>query len=143
MTHIYSPHPWGYAWYCISHMALTAMLYLLGFTSPPTTVSDLVMKVGVEFASQKYLQIQMLEVDILVLTLCQRTSGYHFPGTCAREESREGERKRGREGGKGRQKNTPNWLQGNYLSYKKPHSYTYAPVPFSRRYQSLSPVHLD
>ena len=60
-------------------------------------MSDLVLKVGVDFASQKYLQIQMLEVDILVLTLCQRTSGYHSPGTCAREESREGERERGRE----------------------------------------------
>ena len=26
MMHSYSPHPWGYTWYCISHMALTAML---------------------------------------------------------------------------------------------------------------------
>ena len=63
-------------------------------------MSDLVLKVGVDFASHKYLQIQMLEVDILVLTLCQRTSGYHFPGTCAREESREGEREGEKEEGK-------------------------------------------
>ena len=28
MMHLYSPHPWGYAWYCIRHTALTAMLYL-------------------------------------------------------------------------------------------------------------------
>ena len=28
MMHLYSPYPRGYAWYCISHMALTAMLYL-------------------------------------------------------------------------------------------------------------------
>jgi len=34
----------------------------------------------------------------LALTLCQRTSGYHFPGPHAREEKREG----GRNGGRGR-----------------------------------------
>ena len=48
----------------------------------------------------------MLEVDILVLTFCQRTSGYHFPGQYARQEKREGGRggregREGKEGGEG------------------------------------------
>ena len=95
----------------------------------------------------------MLEVDVLVPISVKEhqvtTSLVHVQERKAGRERvrgqgrkgrwREGKRE-GRKVGRGRRRNnssTPNWLKGYSVSYKEPHSYTYAPIPFSQRYRSF------